>query len=374
MPRDVHEVGRFLGLSFLLQEIYSCLCEDSSPLACPDPEECCVRLDEQLPKAFEALKERLTTAPVLAYPRFDRPFQLETDASGLGVGAVLSQVQKDGKSHPIAFASCALSPCERNYGITELETLAVVRSVSHFRNYLYGQDVAIYTDHTAVTAVLQKPNASAKHTRWWLKVHGSGLKNVTIRYRPGRENSSADALFRGPVGAVPPDETTALPMAVAQINTTEDEEDVSLLLNREPVKDPLNDDRLIEEQRMASTDGGILGEWSVARRREAVTNSGCQIKSVRAGRRSDLFPGPQAQQGASRSTFTSQGGGDAERTWWSLFWTLLREPVIQGSCLIVLVGRNVHRLSQPLQGLSSVLYCPRRREATETTTSTNSGQ
>ena len=58
------------------------------------------------------------------------------------------------------------SPTEKRYGMTELETLAVVWAVSHFHYYLYGHNVTIYTDHTAVEAVLEKPNSSDKHARW----------------------------------------------------------------------------------------------------------------------------------------------------------------------------------------------------------------
>ena len=82
--------------------------------------------DEECQRAFEALKRKLVEAPVLAYPSFTKDFMLETDASIEGLGAVLSQMQQDGYQHPIAFASRALSPSERNYSITELGTLAVV--------------------------------------------------------------------------------------------------------------------------------------------------------------------------------------------------------------------------------------------------------
>ena len=159
---------------------------------------------------------------------------METDASGIGLGAVLSQVQEDGRPPPIAFASRALSPCKKNYGITELETLAVVWSVSHFRSYLYGQEVMVYTNHSAVGAVLQKPGAGGKHARWWLKVHGSGVKNVSIRYRPGRENSSADALSRSPVGSVPPENTDDMPVTVTPICTGDNSLTVSDLLEEIP--------------------------------------------------------------------------------------------------------------------------------------------
>ena len=79
---------------------------------------------------MEVLKLKLISASVLAYPDFGKPFVLETDASIQGLGAVLSQVQEDGRPHPIAYASRSLSPSEKNYGITDLETLAVVWSIS----------------------------------------------------------------------------------------------------------------------------------------------------------------------------------------------------------------------------------------------------
>ena len=87
---------------------------------------------------------------------------------------------------------------ERNYAITELETLAVVWAVTHFRYYLYGQNVKILTDHTAVKAVLGAPQPNGKHARWWSEVFGSGIKAVEIVYRSGKENTSADALSRQP--------------------------------------------------------------------------------------------------------------------------------------------------------------------------------
>ena len=145
--------------------------------------------------AFVKLKEELTQAPVLAYPSFDKPFVLETeDASGDGVGAVLSQEQDDGHIHLVAYASRALSWTET---ITELETLAVVWDMSHFHTLLlYGHSVTVYTDHSAVRAILDTPNPSGKHARWWTKVYGRGVKEVKIKYRPGKSNQNADALSR----------------------------------------------------------------------------------------------------------------------------------------------------------------------------------
>ena len=154
-------------------------------------------------RVFEELKERLSTAPVLVYPDFERGFVLETDASVHGIGAVLSQRKEDQRLHPIAYASRALSPAEQCYGITELETLAVVWSISHFHHYLYGNSVTVFTDHTAVKAVLETANPTAKHARWWTRVYGRGVRSVKIVYRPGRENTNADALSRHPLLPAP---------------------------------------------------------------------------------------------------------------------------------------------------------------------------
>lgn len=112
--------------------------------------------------AFEDLEQKLTAAPVLAYPNFDSEFVLETDASIQGLGAILGQFQDDKKLHPVAYASRALNASERNYGITELETLAVVWAISHFHHYLYGNSVTVFTDHTAVKAVLETANPHRK--------------------------------------------------------------------------------------------------------------------------------------------------------------------------------------------------------------------
>ena len=75
-----------------------------------------------------------------------------------------------------------------------------MRSVSHFHAYLYGHDVQVFTDHSAVKAVLETPSPSGKHARWWSKIFGSGVKSIQITYRAGEENANADALSRCPVG------------------------------------------------------------------------------------------------------------------------------------------------------------------------------
>lgn len=192
VPRNVSEVRQFMGLASYYRQFVKNFAAIAQPLHALTRKGTGYHWTSEHQIAFEELKTNLTKAPILAYPSFGQNFTLETDASIRGIGAVLSQKQADGRSHPVAFASRGLSAAEQNYSITDLESLAVVWGVSHFRAYLYGQRVTVYTDH----AVLQNPNTSGRHARWWIKVHGAGLKEFDIVYRAGKDNAVADALSK----------------------------------------------------------------------------------------------------------------------------------------------------------------------------------
>ena len=180
------------------------------------------------------LKEKLTCAPVLVYPDFREPFVLDTDASIRGLGAVLSQQQRNGQLHPVAYASHSLLPPEKNYSVTELETLAVVWAMQHFNAYLYGHKITVITDHTAFKAILQAPHLNGKHPQRWLKVFGSRAKKLNIIYRPGRENTKANALSRNTV-ADPQPEQSEIGVQTTQVRSFNPAHmDISQLFNMPP--------------------------------------------------------------------------------------------------------------------------------------------
>ena len=133
-------------------------------------------------------------APILTYPDFGKQFLVASDASNVGVGAVLLQ-KGDKRLMPISFASRVLSPAERNYSVTERELLAVVWALKKFRQLILGFPVQVITDHLPVVDLFKKRAfvQNAKFNRWFLSVLEF---NPSFRYLPGRYNTLADAMSR----------------------------------------------------------------------------------------------------------------------------------------------------------------------------------
>ena len=142
VPADVKTLRSFLGLASNYRRFVPNFAMVARPLHALTKKDMPFLWTPQCQHSFGALKELLTSAPVLSFPQFDKPFILETDASGLGLGAVLAQRQEDRAVQPIAYASRSLQTHERNYGITELEGLGVVWAVRH------RHPCDVYTDHS----------------------------------------------------------------------------------------------------------------------------------------------------------------------------------------------------------------------------------
>ena len=146
-------------------------------------------------KAFDTLKEKLSSPPILAYADFTRPFIVHTDASTEGLGAVLYQVQ-DGLERVIAYASRGLRNSERNYPAHKLEFLCLKWAVTEkFHDYLYGNHFTVVTDNNPLTYVLSSAKLDATGNRWLASL---GSYNFQLSYRSGRANADADGLSRRP--------------------------------------------------------------------------------------------------------------------------------------------------------------------------------
>ncbi|CAB4004265.1 Retrovirus-related Pol poly from transposon, partial [Paramuricea clavata] len=147
--------------------------------------------------ALSELLDCLISPPILGYLDYNQPFELHTDASLRGLGAVLYQMQ-EGKMRVIEYGSRSLNPAERRYHAGKLEFLALKWAVcEHFRDILYyAPNFTIYTDNNPLTYILPAAKLNATGHRW-----ASELVDFTfdIKYRPGRNNQDADALSRMPV-------------------------------------------------------------------------------------------------------------------------------------------------------------------------------
>ena len=151
-----------------------------------------VQLPPEAREAVRVLKEKIQTGPILVFPDFDRLFLLQTDASKEGLGAVLSEKQKDGHYHPIAFGSHPLTPAEKNYHSLKLDFLTLKWSVTeHFKEYLAFVPFVVRTDNNPLTYVLTIPNLDTTGHRW---VDTLASFEFSLEYQKGADNVAADAL------------------------------------------------------------------------------------------------------------------------------------------------------------------------------------
>ncbi|KAI2656914.1 Transposon Tf2-6 polyprotein [Labeo rohita] len=196
-PKTLKELQRFLGFSNFYRRFIRNFSSVAAPLTSMIKKGD-TRLSWSLPaiQAFEELRQRFTTAPILHHPDPNQPFLVEVDASSTGVGAVLSQRQgAPPKTVPCAFFSHKLSPAERNYDVGNRELLAIKLALEEWRHWLEGSlhPFTILTDHRNLEYLRSARVMNHRQARWSLfftRFH------FEITYRPGSQNTKADALSR----------------------------------------------------------------------------------------------------------------------------------------------------------------------------------
>ena len=168
-PETKSEVSAFLGLTGYYHKFVPAYANIAAPLTKllkrGKPEQ--IIWSAACNEAFKALKECLTKTPILKVPDPKQRF-VQTDASDVGIGAVLSQQDGNGEEHPIACASRKLQLRETKYSAVEKECLAIVWALKYSKYYLYGQAFTIYTDHKPLTWLNTMKNSNQRLTRWIL--------------------------------------------------------------------------------------------------------------------------------------------------------------------------------------------------------------
>jgi len=187
-PNSVTEVRSFHGLA----SFYRRFVRDFSTIAAPLTE--VIKKDKvftwgkEQDDAFNLLKDKLCSAPLLQLPDFSKSFEVECDASGKGIGAVLMQDSK-----PIAYFSEKLSGATLNYSTYDKELYALVRALATWQHYLWPREFVVKTDHESLKYLKSQGKLSRRHAKW---VEFIETFPYVIAYKQGKENVVADALSR----------------------------------------------------------------------------------------------------------------------------------------------------------------------------------
>lgn len=195
-PRTVTQIRSFLGLCSYYRKFVKGFAEIARPLHKLTEKGVPFVWSEECEASWVRLKTALTSAPILAYPKEEDDFILDTDASGHSLGAVLSQVQGS-QERVIAYYSRSFSKAQRNMCVTRRELFAIVDSVKHFHHFLYGRPVVVRTDHGALRWLLSFKNPEGQMARW---LETLGTYDLQIVHRAGKSHQNADALSRRPCG------------------------------------------------------------------------------------------------------------------------------------------------------------------------------
>ena len=209
MPTRVKDVENFLGFANFYRHFIQNFSHTTKPLnKLKGKKEW--KWKEKHQRAFEELKEKITSQPVLALPRREVKFRVETDASGHAIGGVLSQEQ-EGKWKPIAFLSRTIQPVERNYEIYDKKLLAIVKALTKWRQYLLDavEPFEVWMDHENLKYFREPHKLNGQQAQWYLKLQDY---DFILKHIPGKTNTKADILSRKD-----------------QVDTKEDNKDIQLL-------------------------------------------------------------------------------------------------------------------------------------------------
>lgn len=191
-PKNQTDVWAFLGLANYYRRFIKDFANVAKPLNDLLRKDVVFAWSESCEKAFCLLKERLTKAPVLTFPDFDKEFTLYTDASQLAISFILGQKDEKGRERVISYGGRALRAGERNWGISDLEGLALVEGIRYYHVYLANHKFTVVTDHIALST-LRDNRTTGRLGRWAVFLQGYQYEVV---YKKGKLHTNADSLSR----------------------------------------------------------------------------------------------------------------------------------------------------------------------------------
>ena len=196
-PTCVKDVQSFIGFVNFYRRFIEGFAETARPLHKLTRKDEAWKWSTEERTAFEELKKKVTSAPILIFPDPDKQYKVEMDASNYAYGGVLSQQGEDGKWHPVAFLSKSFNEVERNYDIHDKEMLAIIRGLEEWRHYLEGakHTFEIWTDHKNLEYFMKAKKLNRRQARWSLFL---SRFDFILKHRPGKQSLKPDALSRRP--------------------------------------------------------------------------------------------------------------------------------------------------------------------------------
>ncbi|XP_042466500.1 uncharacterized protein LOC122049106, partial [Zingiber officinale] len=187
-PTTISQVKSFHGLASFYRRFVRDFSNIAAPLTKVIKKNESFKWGEEQERAFNTLKEKLSSAPLLILPDFSKTFEIECDASGVGIGAVLMQEMR-----LIAYFSEKLSGATLNYPTYDKEMYALVRALETWQHYLWPKEFVIHTDHQSLKHLKSQHKLNRRHAKW---VEFIETFPYVIKYKQGKENVVADALSR----------------------------------------------------------------------------------------------------------------------------------------------------------------------------------
>ena len=195
-PHSIEKVRQFLGLVGFYRSFIPNFAKIAVPLFDLLKKDAKFIWTNDQSLAFTTLKNKLSSAPCLAYPNFTKEFFISTDACSKGVAGILMQLDNRGKYQPLAYTSRRTKKEESNYSVTDLEGLAVINALEKFKHIIYGYPITIFTDHQALQYLFDQKALAGRRARWKATILNFNCK---IKYIKGVLNQAADALSRNPI-------------------------------------------------------------------------------------------------------------------------------------------------------------------------------
>ena len=220
-PKTVKNVRSFVGMCSYFRAFipnFSTMAKPLTDLTCKNAK---FHWTEEQEQAFQKLKDKLQSTDILAHPQLNKEYKLYSDASGTGIGAMLTQQFEEGE-RVIQYISKSLNKTQQNWPVIEREAYAIVFAVNKLRQYLLGSQFTIYCDHKPLQSLFTAEMKNAKIQRWGIMLSEYGCQ---IKYHKGKLNIPADTLSR----LTPP-------------NTESNENDIMLIDNSSPLHN-INDEQ-----------------------------------------------------------------------------------------------------------------------------------